>query len=101
MILQRSLGRRMFSWVTKGKEIENYLPKSALETMLEITIRKECGQYSLFSDYVEKYYKNFSHKKVPFANKIKEYITFENSIRILDLKSQIEKLYKQMKKWNG
>lgn len=100
-IVQEFKELNMFSWVTKGKEIENYLPKSALETMLEITIRKECGQYSLFSDYVEKYYKNFSHKKVPFANKIKEYITFENSIRILDLKSQVEKLYKQMKKWNG
>ncbi len=100
-IIQEFKELNMFSWVTKGKEIENYLPKSALENMLEITIRKECGRYNLFSNYVEKYYKNFSHKKVPFANEIKEYITLENSADILDLKNQVEKLYKQMKKWNG
>lgn len=81
-------------------EVENYLPKIALESMLEISIRKECGQYNLFPDYVEKYYKNFSHKKVPFANQIKEYITSENSTDILDLRKQIEMLYKHMEKWS-
>lgn len=100
-IVQEFKELNMFSWITKGKEIENYLPKSALETMLEITIRRECGQYNLFPDYVEKYYKNFSHKKVPFANQIKEYITSDNSLEIMDLKKQIENLYKQMKMWNG
>lgn len=90
----------MFHWVTKGKEIENYLPKQAIENMLDISIKKECGQYHLFPDYVEKYYKNFSNKKVPFANDIKEHISCENSSNILDLKKQIEKLYKEIKKWN-
>lgn len=90
----------MFSWVTKGKEIENYLPKNAIESMLGIDIRKECGQYELFPTYVDKHYKNFKNKKVPFANQIKEYITFENSAEILDIKEQIEKLYEQIEKWN-
>ena len=99
-IVQEFKELNMFSWVTKGKEIENYLPKIALESMLEISIRKECGQYNLFPDYVEKYYKNFSHKKVPFANQIKEYITSENSTDILDLRKQIEMLYKHMEKWS-
>lgn len=100
-IVQEFKELNMFSWVTKGKEIENYLPKKALENMLKKTIQKECGQYNLFSDYVEKYYKNFSHKKVPFANQIKAYITSDNSLEILDLKKQVENLYKQMKIWNG
>ena len=90
----------MFCWVTKGKEIENYLPKSALEEMLNILIKKNCDRYDLFPDYVEKYYKNFSNKKVPFANQIKGYITLENSANIMDLKMRIGQLYKQIEKWN-
>lgn len=90
----------MTYWVTKGKEIENYLPKQALETMLNISIKNACKQYQLFPNYVEKYYKNFSNKKVPFANEIKEFITKEDSEQILDLKKQIENLYKQIQLWN-
>lgn len=90
----------MFSWVTKGKEIENYIPKHALETMLGISMRRQCGQYDLFPDYIEKYYKNFSSKKVPFANKVKEFITRGNSAGMYDLEKQIVQLYKEIEKWN-
>ena len=90
----------MFHWVTKGKEIENYLPMQAIEAMLDITIKKACTQYQLFPEFINKYYKSFSNKKVPFANEIKEFITKENSIDIFDLKKQIEQLYKQIQKWN-
>lgn len=90
----------MFSWVTKGKEIENYIPKEAIELMSGKEIRKECEKYELFPDYIKSYYKNFTNRKVPFANEIKDYITKENSLSILDLKAQIEKLYKSIKIWN-
>ena len=90
----------MFYWVTNGKEIENYIPKQAVEAMLGVTIDTNCAQYQLFPEYIETYYKNFSNKKVPFANQIKEYITTENSNHMLDLKRQIEQLYKQIQKWN-
>ncbi len=90
----------MFCWLTKGKEIENYLPKQAIEAMNGITIKRGCGQYQLFPEFVKKYYKNFSNNKVPFANKIKDYITKDDSIKILDLKKQIGLLYKQIQMWN-
>ena len=99
-IIQEFDDLEMFSWVTKGKEIENYLPKDALERMKDVTIAAECGQFELYPEYVEKYYKNFSQRKVPFANQIKQYITCDNSINILDLKRQVENLYKQVSKWN-
>jgi len=90
----------MFSWVTKGKEIENYIPKEAIELMSGKEIRKKCEKYELFPDYIKLYYKNFTNKKVSFANEIKDYIMKENSLSILDLKVQIEKLYKSIKAWN-
>lgn len=90
----------MFAWVTKGKEIENYISKEAISCITSKEIKNQCQQYELFPEYIEPYYSNFSNKKVPFANKIKDYITKENSKDILDLKTQIEKLYKNIEKWN-
>ncbi len=90
----------MFSWVTKGKEIENYIPKEAIELMSGKEIKKKCEKYELFPDYIKFYYNNFEKKKVPFANEIKDFITKENSSPMLDLEVQIEKLYKSIKKWN-
>lgn len=91
----------MFCWVTKGKEIENYIPKKAIELKFGKEIGKQCDKYGLFPDYIKPYYKNFTNKKVPFANEIKNFITNENSSSILDLKVQIIKLYKSIEKWNG
>lgn len=90
----------MFQWVTKGKEIENYLPREAVESMLGTSLPSSCDQYQLFPDFISPYYKGFSSKKVPFANKIKGHISLENSADILDLKKQIEKLYTHIKEWN-
>lgn len=90
----------MFSWVTKGKEIENYISKDPIAVMINQEINKQCGQYELFPDYIEPYYKNFMNKKVPFANEIKDYMTKENSNSVLDLKAQIEELYKNIENWN-
>lgn len=90
----------MFCWVTKGKEIENYIPKEAIEPVIGKKIENQCEKYELFPDYIESYYKNFTSKKVPFANAIKDNITENNSLPILDLKMQVMKLYKRIEKWN-
>lgn len=90
----------MFAWITKGKEIENYVPKEAISIIVNKEIKNQCEKYELFPDYIEPYYKNFTNKKVPFANDVKDYITKDNSEHILDLKIQIEKLYRNIEKWN-
>lgn len=93
----RELG--MLSWVTKGKEIENYIPKEALELMFDKTIKKGCNQYELFPKYIEKIYSNFTHNKVQFANRLKDYITAENA-DVLDVKKNVLALYSQIENWN-
>lgn len=90
----------MFYWITKGKEIENYISKEALELKFGKKIRNKCDKYELFPDYIKPYDKNFANRKVPFANEVKDYITKENSTSIFDLKDQITKLYKNIEKWN-
>jgi len=90
----------MFSWVTKGKEIENYISCASIREMMDKNIKKELGQYDLFSDYINSYFKNFVGRKVEFAKRIIPHISEDNSSDVLDLKKQISKLYREIEKWN-
>lgn len=86
-------------WITEGKEIENYLSTDALKSKFGDSI-PELKQYTLFPEYIEKYFKNFRTQKVKFAKEILEHITADNSESVLDLKKRIEELYTMIKKWN-
>lgn len=88
-----------FCWITKGKEIENYISTESLRTKYGDSL-PELGQYDLFPDYISSKYKSFSSRKVAFAKSIVEHITADNSRDILDLKKQVEKLYSLIQKWN-
>ncbi len=90
----------MFSWVTKGKEIENYIPVSAIRNMFGKDRIKECGQYELFPGYIEKYYKGFSGRKVQFANSVIKNMLKEECEMKMDLQKQIKELYRNIEKWN-
>lgn len=87
----------LFSWVTKGKEIENYVSLTAINTAFEKDLQQQCGQYELFPDYIQDIYKNFKNKKVEFASKIKDSI---DDTAVLNLDVQIKKLYVTVKSWN-
>ena len=89
----------MFAWKTQGKEIENYVPMYAINEALGCKLEKQCGKYELFPEYIEENFSNFSGRKVPFANKVKDFITSDNA-NILDLSTQIVKLYAQIERWN-
>lgn len=90
----------IFCWITKGKEIENYISFSDIEKAFGKTGLQQCGQYELFPEYIKNTDSNFSCHKVDFARKIQNYISVENSAKILDLKENIEALHEQIKKWN-
>jgi len=88
-----------FCWITKGKEVENYIPAAALQDKYGV-ILPELGPYDIFPEYISAQCKNFSTQKVPFAKSIVGHITTANSESILDLKKQIEKLYQIICRWN-
>ena len=89
----------MICWVTKGREIENYLPTEAINNLYKVDLPL-IGQFEKFPEYIDKVEPNFTQKKVLFAKKVKEYLTKENSENILDLKEKVEILYQQIVKWN-
>ena len=90
-----------FHWVTQGKEIENYLPKEAIQDAYGKELCSQCKIYELFPNYIESVIPRFGGMKVEVANKLVPFITFENSSEILDLRKQIEALYATIKKWNS
>lgn len=100
-IAKEFLDHNMFAWITKGKEIENYIPASSVNLTFGSDNMGECGQYDLFPNYIHKLCPSFSSEKVPFANKICKNITVENSKDKLDLQAQIQTLYKQIQAWNS
>ncbi len=85
-------------WITKGKEIENYLTSDCINRTFDINLKKDIELFALFPDYIKNAYKNFSANKVQFAKNIVTHIT-KNDDRF-DLSSKIVKLYNQIKKWN-
>ena len=62
-------------------------------------LKKQCGQYQLFPEYIKIYCKSFSNQKVAFSKKVSPYIDGDNA-EILDIKKQIIALYNEMRKWN-
>lgn len=89
--------KNLFSWITQGKEIENYISFEAIEAALGVTLKKQCEQYELFPRYIEPYYNGFANDKVHFANRVKDYIQFDE---VLDLKTKIRDLYETILSWN-
>ena len=87
-------------WITEGKEIENYLPKEAINNTFNGTDLEQCEQYELFPDYISPIDQNFADHKVDFAHKVVENITKVDSENVLDLKDQIEDIIDSIKKWN-
>ena len=99
-IVEEFAALHMFSWVTKGKEIENYLTAATLAEKFGKNI-KQCGKYGLFPEYIKRYYNGFTGKKVQFASEITPFITAENARGYLDVEEKIKRLYSQIAKWNG
>ncbi len=88
----------LMCWITKGKEIENYITFSCINRAFKKELKNDIGQYELFPDYIEHIYKGFSDSKVQFAKKIAPFL--DKTDDKLDLSKQIKKLYNNIKIWN-
>ncbi len=90
-----------YSWITQGKEIENYVAYTAIEKTYGKKMNGQCGQYELFPEYIKSVFPQFTNEKVTFAHKVCEYISADNSANILDLKKKIQDLLIAIEKWNS
>ncbi len=105
--ITKEIGENKF-WITKGREIENYLSDSVVSKWLE----EKCSIHPKFTnDKNEKLEINISKsnkkitllyntKKQEYSSEIVNYINVE-SIDIMDLKAKLEELISNVRKWNA
>lgn len=89
---------KLFCWITKGKEIENYISARSINIAYNANLT-QIGQYELFPNYICSVKDNFVTQKVRFAQELIKGIEVED-LMILDLKEKILKLANVIKKWN-
>lgn len=92
---------KMFCWITEGKEMENYIPYSAINSAYNTELKNQCGKSELFPNYINSVIKSIKFDKVGFAHKVVEYIDDNNSKCILDLKERILELIETIRRWNA
>lgn len=92
-------------WVTKGREVENYIPLESLQNYLDLKSQPSISKFDSVFDYLikikKKIGKKYSTKKVLFAENIREFITKENYLNDHDLEIQLKSITNAIKKWNG
>src|SRR5581483_11755914 len=92
------------AWVTQGREVENYLPQLALDSILHRPLRA-LTPFEVFSDYLDEMEqgagKRFLRSKSVFAEGALRSIERESLARHLDLAQRLSAVCAEIDKWNG
>lgn len=97
--IKNELGDRN-SWITKGREIENYLTEKTLKTWLEEEKFKIDSNSKLEDILSKTKVKKYNAAKSKYAIEICKHINI-NDLEILDLKTKINQVIKNIKSWNN
>jgi len=94
-----------FCWITKGKEIENYIPVELVQQHLKGKNLSSFDTFSSVFDSIKKTYPDkglkFERKKPLFAETMISYMTKDNLSQVLDLDEKMNKLCEIIKNWNS
>lgn len=92
------------SWVTKGKEVENYIPKDALEKFLGISIKQEIDSYENVFDEIDKWKvgegTKYKGQKALFSELIVPLLDTNNLASHLDIHEKASECIKRIMLWN-
>lgn len=94
-----------YSWVTSGREIENYLSMESLNQAYGNTVFTEIAPFDKFEDYMNNKIKGegdkFLRNKVLFAEKVLPYLSKENLEPIFDLNTRLSTICEIIQSWNS
>lgn len=86
-------------WVTKGKEIENYLSKRVLDQWLNSS-KIQIDENKKIEDIISQVSKNkYERDKTKYSKQICQYL-IHSDIDVLDLKNKLNLLLRHIEKWN-
>lgn len=93
------------SWITKGKEVENYLPSSAIARLFGIEAPRSVGQYEDFFSYLDEIQAGkgpyYSARKPLLAERVCRLLTKEDLEPVLDIAEKMGRICFRIRKWNG
>ena len=93
-----------FAWVTRGKEIENYIPADTLKDMYSLDNVDQVGQYDDFFAYLDTVASGdgtrYANKKTMFAEKICPHLRREHLEHLLDLSQKLDAICRKIQSWN-
>ena len=96
---------KAFCWVTKGKEIENYISEKVVDDFLKIESSSLVGKYESFFDHLVSLkawgHKQWKDKKPELARRLTPLMTLENMNHVHDLDKQMKEVCKRIRLWNG
>ena len=88
------------SWITKGREIENYLTEKTLKSWLQVE-RVTTNSDNKLEEIISKVStKKYETSKSKYSIEITKHIEVED-LEILDLKLKINQLIKNIRNWNN
>jgi hypothetical protein len=92
-------------WITKGKEIENYIPATVVDTFWNAASSNQVDRYESFFDYLDSIVagegSKYSAKKPLLAEKLAPHMTRANLADVLDMNENMEKVCTAIRAWNS
>jgi putative ATP-dependent endonuclease of OLD family len=92
------------AWVTKGRQIENYIPSKSIASLLGMAKLRAVEMYEDFFEYMDVLKsgqgKFFSSRKPLLAEKVVPLIEKTDLKEVLDLEDRLEKVCFEIRKWN-
>ncbi|MDM7860557.1 AAA family ATPase [Alteromonas sp. ASW11-36] len=94
-----------FCWITRGKEIENFIPLEVVNARWSLEATQHVGMYDNFFDYLEQLVpgegKKYSGKKTLMAEEVIPFMTKENLSEILDIDEMMRRTCRAIESWNS
>lgn len=92
-------------WITKGKEIENYIPSVVVDSFWDTTDSVQVGKYESFFDYLDNIVEGegtkYSAKKPILAEKLAPHMTRDNLSEVLDMNDNMTQVCEAIRAWNS
>ncbi|ENM5724768.1 AAA family ATPase [Vibrio mimicus] len=93
-----------FCWITKGKEIENYIPVEVVNKAFNTHETVSVGIYDNFFNYLDNLIdgegRKYSNKKTLMAEKIIPFMEKENLSNMLDFANCMDRTCSSIRSWN-
>jgi putative ATP-dependent endonuclease of OLD family len=92
-------------WVTKGKEIENYIPAAVVDVFLGVENSQHVDKYESFFEYLNNIVAGvgtkYNAKKPLLAEKLAPYMTMANLTGVLDMNENMNQVCDAIRSWNS